>query len=78
MVAAVRGYSIDIACWKCGLEFNVLVNIDDFIDWKSGEKYIQEAFPYLAAAERELLLSGTCDDCWQILYELESRDDENE
>ena len=46
MVAAVRGYGIDIACWKCGLEFNVLVNIDDFIDWKSGGKYIQEAFPY--------------------------------
>lgn len=78
MVSAVRGHSIDIDCRMCGQIHNVLVNVDDFIEWQSGKgRYIQDIFDYLSSAERELLLTSTCDDCWQILYEAEMRDDED-
>ena len=33
----------------------------------SGE-LIQDALPYLSASEREMLISGTCDDCWQKMF----------
>jgi len=78
MVSAVRDKSIDIPCHMCGLEYNILVDSDNWKEWKSGEKYIQDAFRYLSAGERELLLTGTCDSCWQILYETEMRNDEDE
>jgi hypothetical protein len=44
-----------------------MVNITDVADWKLGEM-IQDAMPYLSSAERELLISRTCDDCWKELY----------
>ena len=77
MVSAVRGMSIDIDCRMCGQVHNILVNIDDFIEWKSGEgRYIQQIFDYLSSAERELLLTATCDDCVKRLYKMEMEDDE--
>ena len=42
---------------------------EDMEAWVSGDKYIQEALPYLTAAERELLISQTCDNCWQEMYD---------
>lgn len=78
MVSAVRDKSINVSCQMCNLEYNVLVSSENWKEWKSGEKYIQQAFDYLSANERELLLTATCDDCWQILYEAEMRDGEDE
>lgn len=33
-------------------------DMDDFLDWKSGRKLIQNALPYLNANEREFLMTG--------------------
>jgi len=38
----------------------------DVRKWQTGT-LIQYAMPYLSAAERELLISGTCDECFQKL-----------
>lgn len=75
MVSAVRDKSINIPCQMCGLEYNLLVSSNNWKEWQAGEKYIQQAFDYLSAGERELLLTGTCDSCWQLLCESEMRDD---
>lgn len=29
---------------------------------------IEDAFPHLTASERELLISQTCDDCWNRMF----------
>ena len=42
--------------------------------WVSGDKYIQEALPYLTAAERELLISKTCDKCWKKMYGIDDEE----
>ena len=40
----------------------------DFDAWQNDEGYIQDVLHYLTAAERELLISGTCDICWKKMY----------
>ena len=54
-------------CRVCGTNIELLVDPLDFEAWQEG-KYIQDAMPYLSAGERELLISGTCDDCWGKMF----------
>jgi hypothetical protein len=37
---------------------------------------MQEIFPDLSIGDRELLISGTCDTCWQNLYGSECDEEE--
>ena len=48
--------TISTACRHCG-----------WIDWQEGE-LIQVALPTLTEGERELLISGTCDTCWDRMF----------
>ena len=50
-------------CLFCGRSHEVEVNDMDYLDWQDGE-LVQDAFPYLSASERELLVSGICPTCW--------------
>ena len=50
-------------CPFCGHSHEVEVNEADYWDWEDGA-LVQDAFPYLSADERELLVSGICPDCW--------------
>jgi hypothetical protein len=45
----------------------VLVNVDDYNQWQGG-KLVQDAFPYLSADEREILISGTCGPCFDAMF----------
>ena len=58
---------MNIVCTHCDAEHNLMVNPEDVISWQAGS-YIQDAMPYLSAAERELLISRTCDSCWKSMY----------
>jgi len=58
----------DVQCKHCGVVYNILVNRDDIQDWLSGSGYIQDILGYLSAGERELLISGTCDNCWKLMF----------
>ena len=40
---------------------------------RTQRRLMQEIFPDLSIGDRELLISGTCDTCWQNLH---GRDDE--
>ena len=51
----------------CDTVHDLTVNVEGFVNWQSG-KLIQDALPELSAGERELLISGTCDECWQRLF----------
>ena len=50
-------------CPFCGRANEVEVNDDDYWDWQDGA-LVQNAFPYLSAEEREMLISGICPTCW--------------
>lgn len=75
----VRGYggpklTIDIFlfCSKCG-ELQVIKNIDyyGYLAWIGGAM-IQNALPSLLPDDRELLISGFCNKCWDETF----KDDE--
>jgi len=59
---------IKCKCYSCRKSFVVKCHRDDYDTWKTGEKLIQEALFYLSAGDRELLLSGICNDCWEKLF----------
>ena len=54
-------------CNKCDEQFILRVNLDDVERWENGE-LIQDALPYLSADERELLISGTCGECFDQMF----------
>ena len=54
-------------CPFCGRENEVEVNHMDYLDWQNGE-LVQDAFPYLSANEREMLISGCCPRCWSKMF----------
>jgi len=65
----------DVQCRQCGVVYNILANRDDIQDWLSGSGYIQDILGYLSAAERELLISGTCDNCWKSMFGSDDEED---
>lgn len=69
--------TVNVTCVYCDCDYSIDVNEDDYMNWKNGEGFIQDLLPYLTAAQRELLISKTCDDCWEGLFGTED-DDEDE
>lgn len=56
--------TIVTTCPFCGRINEVAVNEADYWDWQDGA-LVQDAFPYLSADEREMLISGICPTCWE-------------
>ena len=54
---------ITIRCFGCSDVKQVEVDEDGFNKWKAGE-YIQVALAALTPGERELLISRTCETCF--------------
>lgn len=59
--------SIVTRCPFCGRANFIEVNEIDYLDYDDGMK-VQDAFPYLSADEREMLISGICPDCWNKMF----------
>lgn len=69
MVAfAERDTSSVIQCRNCGVTYSLLYSREDMVDWLSGSLFIQDAMPYLSAGERELLISGICEKCFDEIF----------
>lgn len=64
-------------CPFCGKGHEIEVNEIDYLDWQDGE-HAQNAFPYLSANEREMLISGICPDCWDKMFWQEEDEDSDE
>jgi hypothetical protein len=54
-------------CPFCGRGNEIEVNEADYWDWDDG-MLAQDAFPYLSADEREMLISGICPTCWDSMF----------
>ena len=59
--------SVVTQCPFCGRANEVAVNEIDYLDWQDG-MMAQDAFPYLSADEREMLISGICGECWDKMF----------
>lgn len=60
-------FELECLCEHCEYEENILVHEDDYDAWHNGV-FVQDAFPYLTAAQRELMISNTCDNCWKKFF----------
>ena len=58
---------IPAPCRMCNEIYCVEVEAEGYQQWKAGA-LIQNALPNLTPDERELLISKTCDDCWNKLF----------
>jgi len=59
-------FPVVIICRCCGHDYDVVVDVDGYDRWRGGE-LIQNALPELSTEDREMLISGTCDVCWNML-----------
>jgi len=62
-----------LPCPDCTKVGRVEVEETDFYRWQGDYNtpgvLIQEAFPYLSADQREMLMTGYCSECWAKLWE---------
>ena len=64
-----RNYEIRVTCVHCKREYVLKVRFEDYLLYDMPNRpHIQDIFPYLTPAERELLISKTCDECWQKMF----------
>ena len=54
-------------CRFCGTTHTITVGINDYFNWQE-VTHAQDAMPYLTPAERELLISNTCQTCWDRMF----------
>jgi hypothetical protein len=64
-------------CMMCGRSAVLEVPLDGLRLWDAGV-LVQDAFPELDQAQRELLMTGTHDHCWQAMWNLSGIDDEED
>jgi len=55
-------------CLVCGQAARITVAKDSYVLWAGGA-YVQDAFPSMSSDERELLVSGTHKECWDVLFD---------
>jgi hypothetical protein len=56
-----------IQCMVCKKFVAIRVDRDDLARVLYGGVLIQDCMPYLDSGSRELLLTATCPDCWDLL-----------
>ncbi len=55
---------LDVTCPFCDSKRQLTVDFNSLHDWVTGGRLIQVAFPELSPSDREALVSGVCDTCW--------------
>lgn len=57
-----------IECPRCGQISVIPITESELLQWEESEEFIQDYFPNLSSSQRELLLSGICQDCWNLIF----------
>ena len=61
---------LSIQCKYCNKIYIIeAIDPNDYQKWHNGEAFIQDVMNYLSPADRELMISRTCDDCWNKMFE---------
>ena len=68
--------TIVTTCPICHCDNFIEVEENDYLDWCAGA-LAQDAFPYLSADEREMLISHICPSCWDHMFGEQGEDDDD-
>lgn len=65
-----------IKCVHCNEPVHIPISESRYIRWRDSipQNYIQDEFPDLSASQREMFLSGICENCWSIIFPEEDED----
>ena len=66
-----------IGCIHCNKNYDVWADPKDLTEWVNGG-LIQDVLHYLTPGEREHLMSGTCDACWEKMFPEDDEGDDDE
>ena len=58
---------VRVRCPFCGKTYEVTVPEDGYRRWQDGE-LIQRAMPEVSPTDREALISGICEECWNKTF----------
>jgi len=61
-------FRVRVPCCSCGTIYFVECRASAYLDWKNGQ-HIQNAMPELSEGQRELLISQTCEGCFEMFDE---------
>ena len=71
MIAArTDAFTVDGRCGNCLATVSFMCSKEGFRAWRKGV-HIKNALPELTDAEREYLISGLCEECLDLLREVE-------
>jgi hypothetical protein len=65
---------IEGPCHRCEKPVTVTANAEDWYKFEAGA-FAQDCFPKMSAGEREFLISGICNKCWNNMFSLEDETD---
>lgn len=69
MTTKERNVQLRVQCTWCNKTVILKVAEEDYIEYtRPNRRNIREIFPYLSNAERELLISHTCEECWNNMF----------
>lgn len=66
---------LTIRCFNCENDFVVELSEKEFDDYYNKGIHIQHAMPTKSPETRELLISGTCPECFNEIFKDEEDDD---
>ena len=72
--------NFNVDCRLCGETTEIPASVEQLTELylpRSERRLMQEIFPNLSIGDRELLISGTCDTCWQKLHGSDCDEGEN-
>ena len=72
------GFKIKTQCPFCREYHDIAIDLKDLISWEIDGVWVQDAFSYLSADDRERIITGTCPACWEIQYEQDEEEAEYE
>ena len=71
-----RNVTLKVRCTICNTDYKLKVAEEDYIEYtRPNRRNIQDIFPYLTPSERELLISHTCEACWNKMFGEPDEDD---
>lgn len=59
--------TLNVTCINCKEHHQIEVYEEDYVNWENG-MLIQEALPYVDPDTRELLISGMCGRCMEVMF----------
>lgn len=71
MIKMENPLKLQVNCPCCGQKSTVTIDEKDYNRYLKGESYVQKLFPYLDAADREVLITGYCRKCQEEIFNME-------